>query len=104
MTSKSKIASIVLASCLVTGGLFASQSMAQAGVKPGNGQVKIGKGNGGDRHEKHPEIMRAIKNLEQAKANLQHADRDFGGHRTKAVQATEIAISECREALKFDKG
>ncbi len=103
MTNKSKIASFALASCLVTGGLFATQSMAQGGVVRGNGQVKIGGAKGGEKHERHPEIMRAIKNLEQAKGNLMHADRDFGGHRTKAVEATERALAECREALKFDK-
>lgn len=104
MTNKSKIASFALASCLVTGGLFATQSMAQGGVIRGNGQVKTGgvKGGGG-KHERHPEIMKAIKNLEQAKNDLMHADRDFGGHRTKAVEATERALAECREALKFDK-
>ena len=103
MTTKSKIASFALAACLATGGLISSQSAAQAGPVGGNGQVKSG-GQKGEKREKHPEIMKAIRNLEQAKNNLQHADRDFGGHRTKAVQATEQAIAECREALKFDKG
>ncbi len=109
MTTKSKIASFALAACLATGGLIASQSVAQGGPVGGNGQVKSGGkgpktgGGKGDHREKHPEIMKAIRNLEQAKNDLQHADRDFGGHRTKAVQATELAIAECREALKFDK-
>ncbi len=56
-----------------------------------------------ERREKHPEIMRAMRNLEQAKRNLQNGAHDFGGHRAKALEHTEQALQECREALKFDK-
>ena len=53
--------------------------------------------------EKHPEIRKAIRNLQQAQTALQNAATDFGGHRAKALDATNIALSECQEALKFDK-
>ncbi|MEP6754756.1 MAG: hypothetical protein ABJA67_04575 [Chthonomonadales bacterium] len=55
------------------------------------------------KHEKHPELMKALKALERAKMDLQKADRDFGGHRAKAEQLTEQAISEVKEAFKADK-
>ncbi len=101
MKTNTKIASIACAACLLTGGIFTSQAMAQgAGV---TGGVGVGQKKGAEKREKHPEIMKAIRNLEQAKAALEHADRDFGGHRAKALDATKAAIAECREALKFDK-
>jgi hypothetical protein len=53
--------------------------------------------------EKHPELRAALKALRNAKARLQAADRDFGGHRTKAVEHTDEAISEVEAAIAFDK-
>ena len=38
--------------------------------------------------------------LRRAKDDLQRADRDFGGHRAKAVEHTEEAIREVEEAMK----
>ena len=58
---------------------------------------------GKGKHERHPELMKAMKALEHAKNDLQNAARDFGGHRAKAEQLTEQAITEVREAMKFDK-
>lgn len=55
------------------------------------------------KREKHPEIQKAMKALENAKRFLNHADRDFDGHRTKAVQAVDAALAECRAALKADR-
>jgi len=53
--------------------------------------------------ERHPEMMRALQSLQQAKNELQHSAHDFGGHRVKAIQETDEAIREVREALRFDK-
>ena len=53
--------------------------------------------------EKHPEIRKAIRNLEQAKTNLTNAAHDFDGHREKALDLTNQALAECRLALKADK-
>jgi hypothetical protein len=52
--------------------------------------------------ERHPELIRALKSLEKAKADLQKANRDFGGHRAKAEELTEQAIQEVQAAIKFD--
>lgn len=52
--------------------------------------------------EPHPEIRAAMQALENAKSHLQKADHDFKGHRTRAVELTEQALQECREALRAD--
>ena len=53
--------------------------------------------------EKHPEIRRALKNLNQAKNNLQKAAHDFGGHREQALDLVQRAIDQCQQALADDK-
>jgi len=55
------------------------------------------------RTEKHPEIRAAIRSLERAKFDLQHAAHDFGGHRADALRATDQAIRQLRLALEYDK-
>lgn len=53
--------------------------------------------------ERHPEIRGAIRALERAKAHLEHAAHDFGGHRAEALEAVNNAIKQLQEALKYDK-
>ena len=53
--------------------------------------------------EPHPEIREAIASLRRAKEHMEHAAHDFGGHRVEAIRATEEAIHQLEEALKFDK-
>src|SRR5947209_2357753 len=53
--------------------------------------------------EKHPELKKALHNLEQAKRNLQNAARDFKGHRAKAEQLTDEAIREVHAAMDADR-
>ena len=53
--------------------------------------------------EPHPEIRAAISALERAKAHLQHAAHDFGGHRVEAIGAIDRALEQLRLALKFDR-
>lgn len=62
---------------------------------PGRGG-KMGK-------EHHPELNRALRALNNAKMDLQKANRDFDGHRTKAAELTEQAISEVKAAIASDK-
>lgn len=60
----------------------------------------------GERREKreaHPRIHAAIKELQEAKAELQAAPHDFGGHRADAVVAVDKAIEQLRLALQYDK-
>lgn len=53
--------------------------------------------------EAHPEIRAAIRSLERAKADLEKANHDFGGHRADALKATDEAIKQLRLALDYDK-
>jgi hypothetical protein len=55
------------------------------------------------RRERHPELVAALRALRNAKTRLQKADRDFGGHRAKAVEHTDAAISEVEAAIEFDR-
>jgi ABC-type proline/glycine betaine transport system permease subunit len=54
-------------------------------------------------HEPHPAIRAAIRSLEAAKRDLQHAAHDFGGHRADALAAVDAAINQLRIALQYDK-
>jgi hypothetical protein len=57
-----------------------------------------------DRKEPHPEINRAIRQLQAAKAGLEkYGAHDLGGHRVKAMEHIEQAIAELREGIEFDK-
>jgi len=49
---------------------------------------------------RHPEIDAAITHLREAKANLERAKHDFGGHRAKALEHVNQALEECRRALE----
>ncbi len=53
--------------------------------------------------EPHPEIREAIESLRRAKDHLQHAAHDFGGHRVEAIKATDEAIRQLQDCLKYDK-
>jgi hypothetical protein len=53
--------------------------------------------------EHHPHIRAAIKELEEAKRELQTAAHDFGGHRADAVRACDEAIHQLQLALQYDK-
>jgi hypothetical protein len=55
------------------------------------------------RAERHPEIRRAIDDLERARYAMQHAAHDFGGHRVDAMRACDNAIAQLRLALQFDR-
>ena len=53
--------------------------------------------------ERHPKIRQAIRALEAAKDDLQHADHDFGGHRADALRECDEAIKQLKLALQYDK-
>lgn len=53
-------------------------------------------------NERHPELRRALKNLNQAKANLQRAKHDFAGHREQALDLVQKAIDQTQQALADD--
>jgi len=49
-----------------------------------------------------PAMKNALANLEQAKANLENANADKGGHRVRAIKLINAAIAEVREGIAFD--
>ena len=53
--------------------------------------------------EPHPEIREAIASLRRAKEHLEHAAHDFGGHRVEAIRATDAAIHQLEDCLRYDK-
>ena len=52
--------------------------------------------------QRHPEIRDAIAALRRAKAHLENAKRDFGGHRADAVRAIDHAIEQLEICLKYE--
>ena len=48
----------------------------------------------------HPRIAGAIKEIDQAVAELRKASHDFGGHREEAIKACEEAVKQLRLALE----
>jgi hypothetical protein len=49
----------------------------------------------------HPRIERAIEALRDARAYLEMAPHDFGGHKVDAIRATDNAIRQLNLALQY---
>jgi hypothetical protein len=49
----------------------------------------------------HPRIATAIAALKDARAYMQAAPHDFGGHKQAAIRATDEAIRQLNFALAF---
>jgi hypothetical protein len=56
-----------------------------------------------DHDRRHPELVKAIRQLREVRASLAAAAHDYGGHRTKAVEITDRAIREVQAAMDYDK-
>jgi hypothetical protein len=56
-----------------------------------------------EKAERHPHIKAAIRELGEAKQELEHAAHDFGGHRVDAIGAVNAAIKQLNLALEHDK-
>ena len=50
-----------------------------------------------------PHMHAALKDLQAAKASLETAENDKGGHRVKALEHVNAAIAEVREGIEFDR-
>jgi hypothetical protein len=50
---------------------------------------------------KHPRIMQAIDDIEDAISNMETAPNDFGGHKAAAIAASREAVRQLREAVEF---
>jgi hypothetical protein len=53
--------------------------------------------------ERHPHIRAAIRELREARKELEKADHDFGGHRVEAIKAIDHAIKQLEKALEYDR-
>jgi hypothetical protein len=49
----------------------------------------------------HPRIATAIAALRDARAYMQEAPHDFGGHKAEAIRATDEAIRQLNFALAY---
>jgi len=49
-----------------------------------------------------PHMKAALESLQAAKAQLDKATSDKGGHRAKALQATKEAIEQVKKGIEFD--
>ena len=49
----------------------------------------------------HPRIAKAIEALRDARAYLESAPHDFGGHRADAIRATDEAIRQLNFAMAY---
>ncbi|MBI3407587.1 MAG: hypothetical protein HY040_04435 [Planctomycetes bacterium] len=54
----------------------------------------------GGNKARHPHLHHALHELREARTELKEAAHDFGGHRAKALEATDAAIAEIDLALK----
>jgi hypothetical protein len=91
---------LALAVCLL--GLIAvtgldSSAQTPPGPTPVPGVQHPGRG-------RHPAIHQAINALERAKAEMQAAAHDFGGHRVDALAACDTAIAQLKLALQYANG
>ncbi|MBV9850991.1 MAG: hypothetical protein JO250_15075 [Armatimonadetes bacterium] len=102
MNTQKKIAASLAA---VTG--LAGLTFGGVAVKPASAQVPTPpvttpNNPGKHRGERHPELRRALRNLNQAKNNLQNAAHDFQGHREQALDLVNKAIDQVQQALASD--
>jgi hypothetical protein len=50
-----------------------------------------------------PRMQAALEHLRLAKGELEHADRDKGGHRERALRLTNQAIDEVEKGVRYDR-
>ncbi len=54
------------------------------------------------RAEDQPHMRAALEHLRAARAELDKAEHDKGGHRTKAKQLTDQAINQVQQGIQYD--
>lgn len=78
--------------------------MTSAAPAPANSKaITVTNQEGKKAVERHPHIRGAIRELREAKHELETAAHDFGGHRKEAIEAVDNAIKQLQEALEYDK-
>jgi hypothetical protein len=93
------LAGLVLAFALIASSPAASTAAPEAIIAAASHSATTA----ADPREPHPQIREAIAALRRAKEHMEHAAHDFGGHRVEALRATDEAIHQLEECLKFDK-
>lgn len=94
--SVKKIVALATASVLIAGvGTVATQNAARAQGPFGHPMIRP--------HERHPELMRALGQLQDARASLQAAAHDYHGHRTHAIDLINQAIDQINQAIASDR-
>ncbi|MDT5270992.1 MAG: hypothetical protein QOH49_3178 [Acidobacteriota bacterium] len=93
---KTLLTSLLGATVLVSLSLFLPATLAQHKPTP---QARTRRA----KPDKHPKMREAIVSLEAAKAELEQAHGDFGGHKTEAIEAVNNALKRLRLALQFEK-
>jgi len=53
-------------------------------------------------HDRYPELHKAMRKLRGAKSDLEKAAHDYGGHKLKAIEAINQALTELRAAIAAD--
>jgi hypothetical protein len=85
---KCVLASVALSSVLAMP-VFATESAIQA--REGMQQER----------EHHPRLVAALKEMRDAKKELEEATSNFGGHKGAAIHALDDAIKQLQLALEF---
>jgi hypothetical protein len=52
--------------------------------------------------ENQPRMQHALQALENARAQLEKAEHDKGGHRVKAIELINHAIAEVQAGIEYD--
>ena len=101
---KVKIIGLLMVGCLALAVAFVAGSPATSAAKaPVPAVTGAPAPAAANPAEPHPQIREAIASLRRAKEHMEHAAHDFGGHRVEAIKATDAAIHQLEECLRFDK-
>lgn len=91
MLKKLSITALLLSFATITPGVFAATPAAAPAPQVVKGA------------EQHPHIRAALRELREARRELETAAHDFGGHRKEAIEAVDNAIKQLEQALQYDK-
>ncbi len=85
--------------------LIPALASAQTSVAPvGPATVTPGAPVAGQHGDRHPEIKKAIRHLEEAKQALQSAAHDYSGHRDDAIRLIDQAEAQLRTGITAANG
>jgi hypothetical protein len=68
-----------------------------------NADPRFDRGNQQVQRDRDVEMRQALTNLRQVEFSLDHAPRDYNGHRVKALKLTRDAIKEVERGLQSDR-